>query len=209
MGEDRWTASDLVAAFRRVQLHLCDAQENLGRLDGLAGDGDLGVTLRRGFDAVTSSLVEGHVSSPSDVLRLVSAILAREAPSTMGTLLSRAFREASQAVEGADDVGRDEIVSMLEAAAQSVAQAGDASAGDRTVLDAMLPGLAGARSTESGAGAKQTLVAAAQAAARGAEATSMMEPQLGRAAWIGARVVGSPDAGAVAWSMILSAMASE
>lgn len=127
----------------------------------------------------------------------------------MGTLLSTAFHAAASAVEGVEELGRDQVLAALQAAADGVARRGDVSPGDRTVLDAMLPALAAARAIGETSATATLLAAAATGASSGAEATSAMEPQVGRASWVGARVLGSPDGGAVAWSIILGAMAND
>ena len=186
---------------------LQEQQAELGRLDGLAGDGDLGVTLARGFAAVVDAVDQSHPQRPGAVLGLVSSTLSTKAPSTMGTLLATAFKEAGTALGAAECVGRAEVLSMLDAAARGVARRGDVEGGERTVLDAMLPALKAARGTAEDEGVEAVLAAAARGAAEGAEATSQMEPQVGRASWVGSRVIGTPDGGAVAWSLILAAMA--
>ena len=203
-----WTAADLIEAFERVERQLSAEEAELGRLDAIAGDGDLGVTLRRGFERVVTSLREGNTAMPAAVLDSVGATLSTEAPSTLGTLLATAFRAAARVVPDREAIDRDDVVAILDAATEGIARRGDVEAGERTVLDAMLPALEAGRSC-SDADVRATLAAAAAGAARGAEATKSMEPLVGRASWVGSRVLGSPDGGAVAWAIILRAMAEE
>jgi phosphoenolpyruvate---glycerone phosphotransferase subunit DhaL len=202
-----WSAKDLIEAFERVEKRLRSEEAELGRLDAIAGDGDLGVTLRRGFERVVVSLREGEPTTPEAVLNSVGATLSTEAPSTLGTLLATGFREAARVVADRGQVAREDVVAILEAASNGIARRGDVEAGERTVLDAMLPAVDAARSLDPDADIGATLAAAAAGAANGAEATKAMEPRVGRASWVGSRVVGSPDGGAVAWAMILEAMA--
>lgn len=202
-----WNAADLATALSRVCDRLQAEQAELGRLDGLAGDGDLGVTLARGFAAVVESVGEASPERPGDVLKVVATTLSTKAPSTMGTLLATAFKEAATALGERDHLGRLELISMLDAAANGVARRGDVEGGERTVLDAMLPALETVRATTEDVDIRSAFAAAAKGAAEGAEATRQMEPQVGRASWVGARVIGTPDGGAVAWSLILDAMA--
>jgi hypothetical protein len=66
---------------------------------------------------------------------------------------------------------------------------------------------AAADAARDGADLAQTASAAAGAAALDADQTAEMEPQVGRAGWIGERARGAPDAGAVAWAIFLSGLA--
>jgi dihydroxyacetone kinase len=88
-----------------------------------------------------------------------------------------------------------------------VAERGRASAGERTVLDAMRPAAdAASAAAGEGATALETLQRASGAARAGANATAEMEPRHGRAGWIPERARGRPDAGAVAWALFLDAL---
>lgn len=67
------------------------------------------------------------------------------------------------------------------------------------MLDALRPAAdAFAKAVRDGQGARDAWTAAVQAAEAGEEATSRMQPRLGRASYLGARAVGVPDAGAAA-----------
>ena len=88
------------------------------------------------------------------------------------------------------------------AGTEAITRLGGASAGDRTMVDALLPAAAALRRDPA------DLVAAAKAARQGAEATSAMAPRRGRSSYIGARAVGHPDPGAVAVAMLLEAIAA-
>ena len=77
--------------------------------------------------------------------------------------------------------------------------------GERTVLDALCPAVTVLN--EKIAEPKSALIAAAQAAAEGAEATKQMIPVHGRAAYYGEKSLGHYDGGAVAGKLIFEALA--
>ncbi len=85
---------------------------------------------------------------------------------------------------------------------------GGARAGDRTMLDALLPAADAIEQAARRGDDAATMVRAASAAAeQGVEATKSMEPRLGRSSYVGARVLGHPDPGADAVAIWLNAIA--
>jgi dihydroxyacetone kinase-like protein len=201
-----------LAAFRAALCDTCDgvvaAREELIRLDALAGDGDLGATLATGFKAVRVLIDSTEYSDIGSMLTDVGRELGRRAPSTLGTLLSGAFARMGKAVAGKAAVDGADLSDALRAACDAIEQRGGVTTGQRTILDALEPSARAAREAQAANVSVVAVVArAAEAARTGAAATARMEPQVGRAAWIGSRVVGEPDAGATAWAVMLEAFA--
>ena len=188
---------------------VCAARDELCALDAAAGDGDLGTTLSKGFTAAHGP-VEAWAGDPDcgAVLTELGRVLAREAPSTMGTLLATAFMSAGRSVAGNAELDAERVALILRSAADTVAERGRAVPGQRTVVDALEPAAAAAeKAVSAGDEPSQVLQAAANAAHEGAAATAGMEPAHGRAAWIGERAAGRPDGGAFAWSVYLTGLA--
>jgi dihydroxyacetone kinase len=71
------------------------------------------------------------------------------------------------------------------------------------MMDAFLPALASLKAADPGSNPKAALQQAAEAAAKGAEATKQMRAKFGRARNLGDRVLGHPDPGAVSISLII------
>lgn len=199
-------------SFRAALLSMCDgvvvAREELIRLDAFAGDGDLGATLATGFKAVKTTLDTTEYPDVGAMLVAVGGELGRRAPSTLGTLLSSAFIRMGKVMTGKNEVDGFDFVAMLRGACEAIEQRGGVTTGQRTILDAIDPSARAASEAQIAHPDITTVIlAAAQAAKVGAAETATMAPQVGRAAWIGARVIGEPDAGATAWAVILEAFA--
>ena len=75
-----------------------------------------------------------------------------------------------------------------------------------TMLDALVPAADAFWRLARGEGATLALRAAATAAEAGAAATATMRPGLGRASYLGDRVIGIPDGGATAVALWLRAL---
>jgi len=200
-------ASELRARLLRACTQVLAARQRLSALDGAAGDGDLGESLAIGFGAIERAL--GEAPSEVDIgelLTLTGRTLSAAAPSTFGTLLGLAWRDAGRALAGRSVLDAEDVARMLEAMAGGVAKRGNVTVGQRTVLDA----LDASHRAALGSGvatAADALNAAADGAAEGAAATAAMRPQVGRAGWIADRAMGHPDAGATAWAVIAAGIA--
>lgn len=170
--------------------------ELLNRLDGLAGDGDLGVTATHAADALEAVAVDAAAMQPGAALRRLGRALATGAPSTGGTLIAFAFMAAGSAdIPEADPGAR--IIAALEGARGAIAERGKVTVGDRTMLDALSPAVDAFRiALSEGATVVEGAARAAVAAEAGAQATTGMEPTVGRAGWLADRARGNEDPGA-------------
>ena len=74
------------------------------------------------------------------------------------------------------------------------------------MLDALDPFVQALKQAASHLAAREALLAAVEAAERGVEATASMKPRLGRSSYLGDRVLGHPDPGAKAVSILLRAV---
>lgn len=188
--------ADLLVA---VAAGLAGHRDELNRLDGVAGDGDLGVTVSLAAEAITAIVPAIRTVPTPDALRQVGTEIARKAPSTSGTLVAFAFLAAGRVGDPAveDEGAGARAIPYLEAGARSIEERGKVSVGDRTMLDALRPGVDAFRAAiEQGDTVPEAVRAAATAADRGATATAAMTPTVGRAAWLGDRARDHEDAGA-------------
>jgi dihydroxyacetone kinase len=190
-------ATDIV---RSVAEEVRASADELNRLDAVAGDGDLGITMRTAATIVLDLLPTLEQQTTADALRACGLAVARGAPSTAGTLVATGLlRAAVAAGAGADDVESpaSTLARLLDAACTGIAERGNATVGSKTMLDALVPATAAIR--RSADAAEPVAVALAHAAAasdEGARATASMRAMHGRAGWLAERSAGHEDAGA-------------
>jgi dihydroxyacetone kinase-like protein len=189
----------VVAAFARVLRATEAAQQELDRLDAVAGDGDHGVTMVLGWRAVVSGLDAAEPASPGAALRVAADAFA-SVGGTAGPLWGTALLRAARTVGAATEVDATLLAAAAAAAVEGMCERGRCSEGDRTVVDAMAPAAAALA-------AGNDVGTAAAAARAGAEATAQLMPRRGRAARAPERVRGSVDAGARAAAVFWSALA--
>ena len=170
-----------------VATDLIEHRDDLNRLDGVAGDGDLGLTVTTAAQALLDLAPSLDGLAEAEQIRRCGAEIARRAPSTGGTLIAFGFLAAARA--GVDETlpAGERAAAYLDAAATAIATRGQVAPGDRTMLDALRPA---ADALAGGA------AAAAAAADAGAAATATMAAKVGRAGWLADRATGHEDAGA-------------
>ncbi|WP_020112919.1 dihydroxyacetone kinase subunit DhaL [Rhodococcus sp. 114MFTsu3.1] len=168
-------------------------------LDAVAGDGDFGYSLARGFESVLENWDGLDKSTPSSLLKGVATTLATRLGGTSGPIWGTGFLRAGAAVDGRSELDIRDVLTLVDAAIAGIEKRGGASLGDKTLLDALGPVRAELelRSTGS-ADASEVADAVAAAARRGAESTKGLQARRGRASYVGERSVGSEDPGAVA-----------
>jgi dihydroxyacetone kinase len=172
------------------------AYESLTRFDQHSGDGDFGDNLRGGVRAASERLATGS-ESPVTVL---GSVFLDEVGGTSGPLLGLLFTEIAVAVT--DEPGSvSGWTDGLAAGLAAITRVGEASVGDRTMVDALAPALESLRGTGD-------LASAAHAAASGARATASMRARMGRASYVGERAKGEPDPGAAGVALFLWVVAT-
>jgi D-erythrulose 4-kinase len=203
--EDGRNGGRLVArAFEAMAEMLAAAEEELGRIDAIAGDGDHGRGMVKGSaaarDAAVHAVDEG--AGQGSVLKAAGKEWAAKAGGTSGVLWG-AMLSALGARLG--DAGRPDgatIAAGMRDGYDALIQLGGAAPGDKTMLDALLPFVEELeRRIGDGESWQQAWAAAADLSADAAKATADMRPKVGRARPLAERSVGTPDAGATSLAM--------
>ncbi|WPB86610.1 dihydroxyacetone kinase family protein [Sediminicoccus rosea] len=196
---------DLRAAALAVAEALDAAEAELTALDAAGGDGDLGLSLARGAAAMRA-LPEGAFADAPTALAAIAGALRRAIAGSSGPFYAAALVRAARHLPARPTPA--EWAAAFEAGIAALAALGGARPGDRTMLDALQPAAeALSAALRQGSGARDALDRAAEAAEAGAQATAAMHPRRGRASYLGARALGTPDAGAVAVAVWLRGLA--
>ncbi|WGD30098.1 dihydroxyacetone kinase subunit L [Ancylobacter sp. WKF20] len=208
MAHETLRAEELIGLFQSWRDLFAAERDFLIALDGKVGDSDLGITMSKSFAAAAETVsVEGAGAGLSKLLRSAGAIMAKTAPSTMGTLTATGFLRGSKVLEGKDAIGTAEAAAFWRAYATGIAERGKAKLGDKTILDVLDP-VAGVLEAQAASGAAlgPALKAAADEAAAALERTKAMVAQHGKAAAFQQKTVGLQDAGATVGMMLVRQM---
>jgi len=174
-------------------------RQQLTDLDSAVGDGDLGISLDRGFTAVQAEL---SAKPPADLRALfqnVASVLIKTMGGSSGPLLGTFFLRAGATCGEKSELAPADVVALFQAGVEGIQQRGKAALGDKTMLDALIPAVDAMRSAlEGGSGLADILERGVVAAEAGMRATSSMTARKGRASYLGDRSVGHQDPGATA-----------
>lgn len=183
-------------ALSAVLERMISARELLDEIDGKIGDGDTGSTLATAARAVRTRFDTLPFAEPALLLATLGELLAESMGGSSGVLLSIFCTAASQACGR----GLGWLAALLEGV-DRMREYGGAQPGDRSMLDALVPGFA---VLQAGGDVER----AAQAAREGAERTATMtHARAGRAAYLSAETLaGVPDPGAVAVALAFEAI---
>lgn len=201
------TATDLADVeyvVRTIAQTAVDKEKEFGDLDAVVGDGDLGYSLARGFEKVLQDWDTLKRDDVATFLQQIALAISSRIGGTSGPLWGTAFLRASAAAKTVEKIDGAAAVAMLRAAAEGIMARGNASLGDKTLLDALVPATDELeRQLAAGAGPAECRAAFAKTVRECADATSTLEARRGRASYSGERSIGSPDAGAVAIAIII------
>jgi phosphoenolpyruvate---glycerone phosphotransferase subunit DhaL len=176
----------------------------LTELDSAIGDADHGINMDRGFTAVMNKLPAVNGADVGTILKTVGTTLVSTVGGASGPLYGTAFLRAGMSLAGKQELQPADVLAGLEAALEGIQARGRAQAGEKTMVDALLPAVEALRAA-LGAGRPLTdgLRAAADAAEAGAQATIPLLATKGRASYLGERSIGHQDPGATSVALLL------
>ena len=183
-------------------------KQMLTDLDAAIGDGDHGINMARGFEAVKVKMQALEAESDiGKVLKTVGMTLISSVGGAAGPLYGTAFLRAAAPSQGKTQLDVETIGLMLEAAITGIKERGKATRGEKTMLDALEPAY---EAFMENAKADQSVIAcleaASEAAQQGVEFTKTIVATKGRASYLGERSRGHQDPGATSSCIMLQTL---
>ena len=195
---DTMTEVDL----RRLILAVADTivahADELTALDQAIGDGDHGLNMKRGFEAVRGEADALSAKPLPEALKAIGTKLVMTVGGASGPLFGTLFLTLGKELPAEPD--RAALAAALGKAVDAVAARGKSQVGQKTMLDVLFPVQAALVAGQSAA----EIVAVADASA---EATVPMKAIRGRASFLGDRSIGHMDAGARSTALLVRAIA--
>ncbi|NHN84653.1 DAK2 domain-containing protein [Acetobacter musti] len=181
-------------AVSRGAAALLENEDALNALDAKIGDGDAGSTFAETARVIRESLDRLPLGDPKALMQTTGRLLARHAGGSSAALLSIMFSTAGRS-------GESRWQAALKEGLTAMQDYGGARAGDRTMLDALIPAI-----DALDAGKSWTEIVTA--ARKGADATAKMQKAAaGRASYVpSAHLDNIPDPGAEAIARLFEAM---
>jgi phosphoenolpyruvate---glycerone phosphotransferase subunit DhaL len=193
--------ADLRAELVRAVAAAIDSHaEELTTLDQAIGDGDHGINMKRGFDAVLADVANLSAKPWPDFLKGVGTMLVMKVGGASGPLYGTLFMALGKDLP--IEPGRADVARAFRSAVSAVQARGKSERGQKTMLDVLFPV---AEALEAGASDVAAVTRTAHAAA---DATIPIKAVRGRASFLGDRSIGHMDPGARSSALIIEAIGS-
>ena len=170
--------------------------EELTSLDQAIGDGDHGLNMKRGFEAVLATLPGLADKSLPEMLKAIGMTLVMKVGGASGPLVGTFFMELGKALP--EQPVRADLVAAAEKAIDAVKTRGRSEAGQKTLLDVLVP----VQAVFAGGGDARAIAAEA---VKAADRTTPMLAIRGRASFLGERSIGHMDPGSRSASLLIGA----
>jgi dihydroxyacetone kinase-like protein len=168
--------------------------EELTALDQAIGDGDHGLNMKRGFEAILAERDQLSAKPLPDALKAAGMLLVMKVGGASGPLYGTLLMALAKDLPA--DPTREDFLRVADAAIDAVKARGKSDFGQKTMLDVLKP----ARDAFADG---RNPAAAADAAA---EATIPMRAVRGRASFLGDRSIGHMDPGARSSALMIAAV---
>lgn len=192
-----------------VAAEIQSRKEELGEFDRLIGDGDHGIGMSIGFAEIEKVLLENQYTNVERIFKDCGMAMIRSMGGASGVIFGTLFLGMSKQFANQTELDLRRFSKGVREACTDIENRGGASAGDKTMLDALIPA---AESLEQAAKARMDVAAglkkATDAAAAGVENTKKYIAKFGRAKSLGERTIGHQDPGATTVYYIFRAMAA-
>jgi dihydroxyacetone kinase-like protein len=174
-------------------LTITEHRQELIKLDTAIGDGDHGTNMDRGMQKAVEKLHAEPQPDPGAILKTVALTLISTVGGAAGPLYGTLFLQLGGGLTDHPEGDLKAYAAAWRRALDGVQSRGKAQAGDKTMLDALIPAVeALEQASELNAG----LRAAADAAREGMLATTPLVARRGRASYLAERSAGHQDPGA-------------
>jgi phosphoenolpyruvate---glycerone phosphotransferase subunit DhaL len=192
------TRIDLTALITAVADTIAAHADELTALDQAIGDGDHGLNMKRGFEAVRAESATLAEKPLPEALKAIGTKLVMTVGGASGPLFGTLFMSLGKELPVAPH--RAELAAALARSVDAVAARGKSQIGQKTMLDVLYP-------VQAAVAASKTAREVADAADATADATKPIKAIRGRASFLGDRSIGHMDPGARSTALIVRAIA--
>lgn len=185
-------------------------KEYLTELDAAIGDGDHGLNMSKGFNAVSDKLKAEEDDNIGNILKKTGMTLVSNVGGASGPLYGTAFMKASMALKDKNEIDINDFLNALKLALEGIKSRGKSTDGEKTMIDALSPAIKSMEdSIKNGDSYIVVLEKGRDAALEGVEFTKTIKATKGRASYLGDRSIGHQDPGATSCFYILETIYEE
>jgi dihydroxyacetone kinase-like protein len=201
-------ARDIILRWLELSEHTMEEnKDHLTQLDAAIGDADHGINMARGFRRVLEKIPTFREQDVGGILKNTGMALISSVGGASGPLYGTFFLRAGYAAAGKSELSATDLADLLKAGLAGLIERGRTQVGDKTIVDALSPGVhAYCEAVQGGKSVVEALELAVKASEEGVEATVSMQARKGRASYLGERSIGCQDPGATSSHLILRSL---
>ncbi|MFH4903210.1 MULTISPECIES: dihydroxyacetone kinase subunit DhaL [Staphylococcus] len=188
-----------------------EQKDNLCELDRKIGDGDHGVTMNIGYQAVKDT-IHNELQAQNDIAKISVAVgksFLDAVGSSVGPLYASGYLKAAVAVKNKTELNDTDLYQFWIAFSKGIKARGKAEIGDKTMIDTLEPFYLSLESSKSqNINFKEAFVPALLEAKKGMESTKDIVSNKGRSKRLGYRSQGHVDPGAMSAYLMLNTFKS-
>jgi dihydroxyacetone kinase-like protein len=196
------STESIQSGIKRLAQAMEQSADELNTADGLLGDGDLGVTMIRGFRQILADLE----TLPEDIgmaFFQCAKAFTKSSGSSYGTLLATGMMAIAKVKKGQTGIELDEVSELFDTALEAMQMRGKASLGDKTVLDVIAAARDAAKNQTDG----QTMLNSINQAINDTmKLFQNRQSQIGRARIFGEKSIGLDDPGMLAFKRMFESL---
>lgn len=201
------TAEDYKDYLKQVVNVIEEEKDYLCELDRKLGDGDHGVTMSIGWQAIKEDLNE-KLAEEKDCSKISSTIgmtFLNAVGSSVGPLYATGFIKGAQSVKGKEKLNDKDLANYWIAFGDGIKERSQAEVGDKTIIDTLEPMIKVLKDQFRSTGNfLESFKEAVHAAEKGMKSTEHMISKIGRSSRLGERSIGVQDPGATSAYIIIA-----
>ena len=196
------STESIKSGIKRLAQAMEQSADELNTADGLLGDGDLGVTMIRGF----RQIIEILDTLPEDIgmaFFQCAKAFTKSSGSSYGTLLAIGMMAIAKVKKGQTGIELEEVSGLFDIALEAMQKRGKASLGDKTVLDV----IAAVRDASTNQAEEQDLLDSINQAINDTmDQFRNRQSKIGRARIFGEKSIGLDDPGMLAFKRMFESL---
>lgn len=196
---------ELIHVIDEVVKTICIHTDELTELDQAIGDGDHGINMKRGFEAIAELRDELNKMSLSEALQKIGMTLVMKVGGASGPLYGTLFMQMGKSIP--EKIDENHIATAFASGVEAVGKRGKSEPGQKTMLDVLVPvSDAFQKCAREQSPLTELLQHLVQLGQESLDATKPMQAQKGRASFLGERSIGHLDPGAMSSFLIIKAI---
>ncbi|HCW52822.1 MAG TPA: dihydroxyacetone kinase subunit L [Clostridium sp.] len=198
------TCNEVKEILREISLTINKKKLYLSELDASIGDGDHGLNLSKGFNAVEEKIENISDNDIGNILKVTGMTLVATVGGASGPLYGTAFMKASTVVDKKISIDMNDFLQILTEALNGIKIRGKSTEGEKTMIDTLSPVVNELKKDlEEGRYSNYIFEDLKDIARKGMESTRNIIAIKGRASYLKERSIGYKDPGATSMYYIL------